>query len=33
MTEREEMQDVDYGRTQYTVMNVATKDSITDDRL
>lgn len=27
------MQDVDYGHTQYIVMNLATKDSMTDDRL
>lgn len=27
------MQDVDYGHAQYIVMNVATKDSMADDRL
>lgn len=33
MTEREEMQDINYGPAQYSVINVATKDSITDDEL
>lgn len=33
MTEREEMQDINYGHAQYSVMNVATKDSMADDEL
>ena len=33
MTEREEMQDINYGHAQYSVMIVATKDSMADDEL
>ncbi|KAG0755266.1 hypothetical protein G6F24_011945 [Rhizopus arrhizus] len=33
MTEREELQDINYGHTQYSVMNVTTKDSMADDEL
>lgn len=33
MEERDEIQEVDYGHTQYTVMNVVNKDSMTNDEL